>query len=101
MIEMMTRVAVSEKECCVSTTTDCIDWQIFDRDDGTCSSSSSSSSSIYLLLWARKIVAWLQTLTALIGECMVDMMTLVVVGEEECCVTTTIGCIAWRVYGRY
>ena len=53
-----------------------------------------------LILWERTSVACLQTLTVLIGECMIDMMTLVVVGEEECCVSTTIDCIDWRVFDR-
>ena len=51
------------------------------------------------MLWDRTSVACLQPLTALMGECMIAMMTLVV-GEDECCVSTTIACISWCVYGR-
>ena len=35
-MEMMTLVVVGEEECCASTTIECIDWRVFDRDDDTC-----------------------------------------------------------------
>ena len=41
----------------------------------------------------------LQPLTALIGECIIEMMTLVV-RQDECCVSTTIDSIDCRMYDR-
>ena len=71
---------VGEDECCVSTTIDCIDWRVYDRDYDTCCCG----------MFCIKSVACPQPLTALIGECMIAMITLVVVAEGKCCVSTTI-----------